>query len=334
MKHQYKYKIDELVNVGDKKPPCLIQNFLWKENKVIFLGEYKAGKSVFIQQLIFEGSLGEMFLDEFKVMKPLRIAYFQLEGTCYESGRRCRDMKEAVDYLNENVLWLYLPGKLKLNKPDTLEKIKEHMGNFKPDIIIIDPLYKAVSGGSLVDDAVATDLTDNLDLIMDHYRGCALILTHHEHKPKRDYRGRIIDEGAGAIFGSYVLGAWPDHIIHLRFNREKENEIKTMLGPKTKIQLRNLECQVQRSGGVERNLMLELKEPRPLYWQKYEDTTQSEQDILAMVVKKPGSHYAYIIKHTKYAPSTVSKCLRSLVGRKFLIKNKDGGYEFNTKGDE
>lgn len=308
-----KYTLTEILDSKYDEPPNLIEEILWEQDNVILLGAAKTTKSVFLQQLAFSTSAGTPFLDQYKVKRPCKVAYFWGEGKVPETASRCKRMAKEVAHNGENLWWFHVPG-IALNHGETLEKIYELLGNFRPDIMIFDPLYKMKSHGSLKDDDVAGDMTTSWDILKEKYK-CAIIVAHHEHRVKYiEKTNKIIEEGDNAIFGSFVWQAWPDHIFLLRAPEGKKSK------------KRFLSCVTQRSAKVIENIELILLEPDPLLFEVADDKNLTQRKIMQLLATKlkTAMHYGAIARRLAVSESSVLRGMRALV-KEGIIQRLDGG---------
>lgn len=92
---------------------------------------------------------------------------------------------------------------------DLESAIKYH----KPQIVIIDPLYKVVSG-RLTDEYDIRKFQERIEDLMTKYH-VAVILVHHTRKSTY-FEGEEVDVGDDAILGSALWKAWFDSILFLK----------------------------------------------------------------------------------------------------------------------
>jgi len=162
------YSLDEILDSDIEEPPALIPNLLYEMDNVIILGDAKIGKSLFTMQLSLSLTAGDTFLDTLDVVKPCKVLYVQAEGKMYETYSRTKKMVKEVPYKRGNMLWAYLPL-IPMDQPTSAASFIQLAGEFKPDVIIFDPLYKLASSGSLIQDDVANRIITNLDQIKYHF---------------------------------------------------------------------------------------------------------------------------------------------------------------------
>lgn len=101
---------------------------------------------------------------------------------------------------------------IKLNKPVGIGQLAAATKKYSIELLIIDPLYKVLSGdvSSWLD---MNKLLDNLDALCWQF-GCTIWLVHHRRKHLiRD--GEIVDYGSDELIGSSALKDWADTIVRV-----------------------------------------------------------------------------------------------------------------------
>ncbi len=264
------YSAIELLEMKFKPREFLIESLAREKDSIIFVGNEKSGKSLFVLQLIASATSQHPFLDKFEVKNPCRVTYVQLEGEIEDTQDRLKRLLKTLECDSDLFQVLYSPP-LELQNKEGINKLYEDITAFhKPDIIIIDPLYFAFSG-SLSQDDIVRQFIGNLRILKEKL-GCAIILVHHTHKKKWDNTGNKIDEGDEAIFGSVFFKAWADHILFLAYDK--------------RTGVRTLSCTTQRSGNILKLCQLRLVEPDPLYFEESEGTPTRETQILNILMQE------------------------------------------------
>jgi len=245
---------NELMSLPTQEDNFLIENLLWERQVVILLAREKVGKSILSKHMACCLSSGKPFLDTFHVKRPVRVLYIQLEGDMYETNDRLKRMQMGVD-INPNNFFFMFKARMFLNIEEEMQNlcIEIDLMDVRPEVIFIDPLYTAIKG-SISKDDVASALIGNLRLMQSRYR-CAMILSHHNHKPIRSKDGWLIDEGDDAIMGSSYLKNFANHVILLTEDK--------------KTKLRTMSCTTQRNGEVFKDIKLEMIQPEPLMFKLY-----------------------------------------------------------------
>lgn len=277
------YKVGDLMGMSFKPKEPLIDGMINIGETVIVCGTPKAGKSIFLQSLAYALSSGEdKFLGSLHIAKPCRVCYVQLEGELADTHDRFKRIGLGVKHNLDNMA-LFFSEPMKLDDlAYTLEVMAKIDAVMIPDVLIIDPLYMAFSGGSLSDDEVIRKVLANLRILKMHFQ-CTLIVAHHTHKLKRNEQGKEVAEGDDAMFGSQFLKAWPDHVLML--NYDVRNGTRT------------LTCMTQRSGTVEKEIKLKLNEPSPLFFEEFEEFQSGVvTDFTKKRIKELVSSYNYPMK--------------------------------------
>lgn len=246
---------EEFLSQEIKKREWLIENIIREQDSIILVGNEKSGKSVFTFQLVCSLTSKHPFIDKYKVLKPCRVTYIQLEGEKGDSQDRMKRMVNALDLNPDLFHYMFYPP-LELHSKSWTQgfcgEVKKFYKDNLPDVIIIDPIYFAFEG-SLSDDGVVRQFIGNLRILKDTLH-CAIVLIHHTHKTRFNADGCIIDEGDDVIFGSRFLKAWADHLLLFTYDKRKE--------------IRTLSCDTQRSGDIVKECNLRLVEPDPLYFEE------------------------------------------------------------------
>jgi RecA-family ATPase len=94
---------------------------------------------------------------------------------------------------------------IKLDTAEGLNQLNRHLSNLKPKLLIIDPLYKVMSGNILDPNAVRGFL-DTMDRTM-AVHNISVVVVHHPRK------GLYEEWGSDDMLGSVFLSAWADTVI-------------------------------------------------------------------------------------------------------------------------
>ncbi len=245
------YDGNQFLGLELHKRQFLIDRIMRELDSILLVGGEKAGKSLFIKQLICSLTTGDHpFLDEFEIKKACKVSYVQVEGELSDTQDRFKRMIKAVDFNPDNFQIIFSePLELDGDK-DCLRLINDVEKCHKPDILILDPLYFCFNG-SLSDDAIVRKFLGNIRRIKDRFQ-CAIIIVHHTHKVRFNKDGGLLDEGDDALFGSSALKWWPDHLMFLTYNKKRG--------------IREFRCSTQRSGDILDKMELRLEQPTPLYF--------------------------------------------------------------------
>ncbi|KKK48179.1 hypothetical protein LCGC14_3147730, partial [marine sediment metagenome] len=148
-----------------------------------------------------------------------RVLYLQFEITDTMLHKRFDKMTEA--WLRENghtgevreYLRVWSEPFLKIDSPTGKKILVEELSAVKPTVLIIDPLYKTLSGDILNPNSMRA-LVDSLDSLINIYK-FSLVLIHHTRKGSMEDRPSEYDP-TDDMLGSAVLSWWADSIIKVK----------------------------------------------------------------------------------------------------------------------
>lgn len=250
-----------------EKRPWLIEKILKEKDSIIIVGNEKSGKSLLAFQIICSLTSQEDLFDKYPVSKPCKVTYVQLEGERGDSQDRLIRMVKAL-HINPDLLHYMFYPPLELHDCIWAQRfVKTIQLVHTPDVLIIDPVYFAFRG-SLSDDDIVRRFVGNLRIVKE-ILGCAIVLIHHTHKTKYTSDGYKMEEGDEALFGSKFLKAWADHITLFMYDSKRG--------------VRTMSCTTQRSGDIEKECVLKLNEPDPLYFEEFIEEPTKELQIYALL---------------------------------------------------
>lgn len=187
-------------------------------DKVLFVGKWKAGKSVFTQQLAHCVGGGVDFL-RYKVKGPSSVLYVAAEGDLDELQLRSRAMSKVIRPM-KNMVWYWPMPEEMLNIErgyqllvSKAEEIREVIGTY-PSMTIFDPVKDLMVGSLSKDEDVGAFLRN-----MNRYQALtngANVLVHHTHRPVRDQEGSEIEESNDSFYGSFRWPGWARHIYYTK----------------------------------------------------------------------------------------------------------------------
>jgi hypothetical protein len=182
-------------------PDHILEDTLDAGDKMAILASSKLRKSFFFGQLAIALAAHPKFLG-WIIPKNRRVLFCQFEIRDHHCHRRIRNMARAMGisaaHLGDRLMIINGRG-LGLTGKEGLDKIMAAIGDFKPEVIMIDPLYKFSEG---VENA-AEDFKKLLNAFdeLAEQTGAAIIYVHHDTKGSPGDKD-IRDRGAG----SNVLG--------------------------------------------------------------------------------------------------------------------------------
>ena len=198
-----------------KIEPIISSDILYPETKMIMYGSYKSWKSMIAMHCGFciasdrkwfsyDTKQGQVLLIQCEIPKFLfreRILAYAKGNDCYPDNLHLvteRNLRLDKDF-----------GLAALN--GLIEKITHKTGK-QLDVLILDPIYKLMSGG-IGDSAPVQFFLDNIDNIIDRYK-CAVILVTHQRKTLHA-EGVAMSFGADEIYGPVWFPAWLDTALNL-----------------------------------------------------------------------------------------------------------------------
>lgn len=285
------------------KREFLIEKFIQEKDSVILVGDDKAGKSLITFQMICSLTTKHPFLDRFKVKKPCKVSYVQCEGELEDTQLRFKRMTKVIDFDPKNFQIDYSSG-LDLGNKEFALNFMERFREFKPDILVLDPVYASMSG-DLSDNKAVRDYTNNLRIIKDSLN-CCVLLIHHTHRIKYNQKtGKFMEEGDNAIFGSRFFKAWADHTLLFAYD-DKNN-------------LRIMQCQTQRSANIEKSVKMILhgkEDTDPLYFEET-DQNPTREDMIIVTLnkhKEEGITKNDFVDETKLSEQCFYRTVKKMLG--------------------
>jgi len=206
------YSAEAFCRLTLAKAPFYLKDWLPKKGKMELYGQAKVGKSLLSLQLARCIGAGEPFLEI--PTTQARVLYLQ-----FELGQEIlQDRLKKTGHTYEEV-YLGTTFSLKLDKADGQKMLQEALEAVCPQVVIIDPLYKAIAG----DENETHDMlsvADFLDQCIDLYN-CSFVVIHHP--------GKDLSKGGR---GSTVLEDWVDSYIEMKDATPKGGTKRMRLTPK------------------------------------------------------------------------------------------------------
>ena len=189
--------------------PYIEKGLLYKQTKMLVYGKYKSMKSMLIQHLGLCLAKGEPWLG-IQVHGPgLKVLYLQLEIPEKLLHRRLLKMLGGELETKQDILF-WTEHVLKLDTNDGMRVLENWLKVHKPDVLIIDPLYKVLSV-NMSDNHAINHVLDELDRIIEEY-GVSIVLVTHSRKPGAN-EGETW--GTDNMLGGVLLSAWGDSVLEV-----------------------------------------------------------------------------------------------------------------------
>ncbi len=204
--------------ITDEPPPvdAIVEGLFDRGDKVPIIGSSKARKTFFALQFALILAAGRDKFLHWPIPKLRRVLMLQLEIKEEHYWRRVHNMARALGItaaeIGERLTVASLRGQT-VNATTIMNQARQH----KPDVILIDPLYKLTEG----DENLAADMKPTLAMFdrLAEETGAAVLYVHHNAKGTAgDKEAR--DRGAG----SGVLARDFDAAFYLTEHRDTGNE--------------------------------------------------------------------------------------------------------------
>lgn len=210
---KFSYSASSFLHLPLTEVPFYIKGWLPKQGKAEIYGTAKAGKSYLALQIARCIGAGEPFLGI--PVTQGRVLYLQFElgvGTL-----QSRMWSTGQEY---DEVFVGTTFGMKLDRPVGQDMLRAELEAVKPDVLILDPFIKIISGDENEVKDVAP-IVDFFDEVIDDY-GCSIQIFHHA--------GKDIERGGR---GSSRLEGWVDSYIELRKLPDKgDGMLRARLTPK------------------------------------------------------------------------------------------------------
>ena len=204
------------------KPPhirtLIGSNLLIPQGKLLLVGTYKSWKSMTAMDMGFCISQGRPWFG-FPTTKST-VLMVQLEIPKFAYQDRVIKYFTHHDGIPIDNIYFVTTRLLKLDKKWGKDILKTWIDMTQAQVVIIDPIYKTMSG-HLIDEYDVGLYTDAIDEIIEEKK-VSFIQVHHEGKSTY-VEGERIDRGADASYGSAKFGWWVDTQIGLKPKHEGSN---------------------------------------------------------------------------------------------------------------
>ncbi|MBA7608124.1 hypothetical protein ES703_15299 [subsurface metagenome] len=231
----------QLVKEKVKELPAPVKKGLFvPERYTILAASDGEGKTLFCGQLTLNAITGTTFLGFFPIPKPARVLYFAGENSRGDMQTKIRRQQEELEKilgrsidkeLEDNFHWVApLDINFFLNPRDKVE-LHAWLADWKPDIVIFDPLADFIaSSKSLSDDTLARTTAKTLTEIAQKFKCFPIITTHLRKEAINPQTGRSIVTPENVwtfVFGSrYWLASAPAQIVIIRANLQRYPKAK------------------------------------------------------------------------------------------------------------
>ncbi len=215
--------LHEFLNYKFVYPKSVIgSGVLFELERMFMYGKYKSFKSMLALSLGMSVICGEHWLG-FNT-EPAPVLYLQSEVSAVLLQERVDKMHKSWAERGLNIadapecpgcnkrhypLVFWTEPYLKLDTDLGQAKLEGTLATIKPKLLIIDPLFKVMSG-DMLDPNATRDFLDMLDIVRERHK-LAIVMVAHSSK-------REIDSttwGGDDMMGSIILNAWADTILRV-----------------------------------------------------------------------------------------------------------------------
>ena len=189
--------------------PLIGGGIMYEESRSIIYGKYKSLKSMLAMHMALCIGSGKDWLGYDTKEGGGKVLYLQIEMPHRFMKKRLVQMlkgwPDGIDGLERHNVFIWTEPFIKIDQKEGIALVEKYLAEIKPDLLIIDPLYKVMSGNILDPNSVRIFL-DNLDKIIARHN-CAILIISHTRKG-------VYDEwGSDDLIGAMFLSAWADAVV-------------------------------------------------------------------------------------------------------------------------
>jgi len=231
---------EKLKDLLEKDLPALDeligQGILIRGSKLVLYGAFKAGKSTLLtyMSLCLAGGI-PLFGSDVYATKQCKVYYLQLEMPYLAYAQRLKATKLSNVPLVQDNFYTTTKFWLKLDRDEGYSWLDREIGEVKPDILVIDPLYKCLSGNENTSQDM-TSIFDKLDMLLEKYN-IAMLFTMQGRKAHVNNKGFAVDMGDAELRGSTASGGWVDSILGIRKGEGTNRKISCTLRHGSEVSL-------------------------------------------------------------------------------------------------
>lgn len=204
--------LEEILARKPNHPKKLIDSgILYEKTKLVIYGRYKALKSMLELDMAFALASGDDWIGFHTKPEGSRVFYLQLEIPygllrirLAKTWKGRSGHQQPVDHKN---LRFWTQHFLKLDSSVGIHLLDHYLQEHRPDVLIVDPLYKVLSG-NLLQAVDVQRVLDTLDTFIAKY-SLSVVVVSHTRKGEID----MGEWGSDDLIGSVFLSAWADTIV-------------------------------------------------------------------------------------------------------------------------
>lgn len=168
--------LDELAASSSEKVAAIAEGLLYAGDLLLIFAGAGVGKSTRTENMAAQLASGNAVYGAFPVGRPHKVMLWELENPTYEVVERMRMLRQAYPF-GENLRVDAFPS-LDLCRPENRQMLRSGVEDFRPDVLIIEPL------GSMHtrDENSATEMREVLTPLKELAAefGMAVVLCHHK----------------------------------------------------------------------------------------------------------------------------------------------------------
>jgi KaiC/GvpD/RAD55 family RecA-like ATPase len=201
-----------------------IPNLLSRTGYALFVGTPGVGKTQILIRLCVAIALGKKFLD-WEVDPDVgsqRVMMFALEMNAVGVKKFVNDMTDLEDQrkkIGENFFLYPQDREIYLDIPKSRAVFEQYLAEYKPSLVVIDSLSKAVAG-SLNKEEDVRKVNAYLDMVRRKY-GCAIIAVHHAKKRQVGDHANY-DSDTDYVYGSRFITTDADLVLGFEHTGTKD----------------------------------------------------------------------------------------------------------------
>lgn len=208
----------EVMQWQPREEEALVAGILTEQSRGIIYGRYKSLKSMLAMYLALCLGDGRDFLGFATPRAGVPVLYLQIEMPHRFIRKRLEKMLNTWPHAEHSPMLdqvhIWSEPYIKLDTDAGRAQLEQKLNLYKPSLLIVDPIYKVMSGNILDPNAVRGFL-DSLDRTIAKYE-CAVMLVSHTRK------GLYDDWGSDDMIGSMFFSAWADAVIRLARKEVKQ----------------------------------------------------------------------------------------------------------------
>lgn len=188
-----------------KLVPIISDGIMYEGSKVILYGKYKTMKSMIAMRFALSVAEGTDWLGFGTNGGGKTVMYLQLEIPPPLLQRRFQAMNASPS--NKVIVWT--ESNISIDTDEGMNRVEQAIEDFGPDVLILDPIYKVMSG-NLVENSQVKTFIDRIDKLMDDFSPLSVMLVSHTRKGAYEEAW-----GSDDLIGGVFFSAWADSVIKL-----------------------------------------------------------------------------------------------------------------------